>query len=219
MGCRRLRKRNAPSVLPSSLSFSPSLVSSLPALSSRSRSSNSVRSIEKLIAWSYPLASSGADNSYSTGVLRGLEANNAVIIDIADDTGAATAGSLPTPPAEAPFALPPLRSREVASDCTPLRALMAEPGESAAPAAAQASDVPPTLTSASATPPSPSTSTRPRQQPSPTPLRLTLETREARQTLRFAEIWDGEAPAIVVTAVASGSTAAEFGVVAGLAPV
>ena len=85
----------------------------------------------------------------------------------------------------------------------------AEPAEGIATAALQAEDVPPT-TSASA---APSTSTS--SSPSTTPLRLTLETREARQTLRFAEIWDGEAPAIVVTAVASGSTAAEFNVVPG----
>lgn len=62
-------------------------------------------------------------------------------------------------------------------------------------------------TSSVATPSRPASST--------TPLRLTLETREARQSLRFAEIWDGQAPAIVVTAVASSSTAADFGVVAG----
>ena len=90
-----------------------------------------------------------------------------------------------------------------------------EPGESVATAAVQASDVPPTTTSeASAAPPPPSTSTS-TSSSTLTPLRLTLETREARQTLRFAEIWDGEVPAIVVTAVASSSTAAEFGVVAG----
>ena len=91
--------------------------------------------------------------------------------------------------------------------------VMAEPGE--APAAARESvvatvDDAPTLSSA--TPPTSSSSSSPS---STTPLRLTLETREARQTLRFSEIWDGEAPAIVVTAVASDSTAAEFGVVAG----
>ena len=85
------------------------------------------------------------------------------------------------------------------------------PGESVATAVVPANDVPPT--SASAAPPPTSTSS---SSPSTSaPLRLTLETREARGTLRFAEIWDGEAPAIVVTAVASNSTAAEFGVVAG----
>ena len=80
-----------------------------------------------------------------------------------------------------------------------------EPGEgvatTASASAVRASGVPP--------PPTVSTSA------APLPIRLTLETREARQTLRFSEVWDGEAPAIVVTAVASSSTAAEFGVVAG----
>lgn len=90
----------------------------------------------------------------------------------------------------------------------------AESSEEAREGVATASvrkDAPTTPGASAASTPSPTSTSI----STPTPLRLTLETREARQTLRFAEIWDGEAPAIVVTAVASSSAAAEFGVVAG----
>jgi len=111
--------------------------------------------------------------------------------------------SLSRPPAR--FTLP-RPARRGQHDVSPLRALASETqaraNAEAAPTTPASPPAPQALTPAPTAPQPP--------QPPPT-LTLTLTSAAARSGLRLAEIWDGSAPAIVVTAVAEELAAASGG--------